>query len=548
MIKFAKQTFVIAALALLLVCLLPVGLFAFAQTGTITYNAASNTINVSGFNASNPATFTALWKQSQTSGWGVVQQQGGNQFIFSCLINVASDCFLNDTDVQIILASGVVTANGQYFIGGLGTVTFGKVVDYNSKTSGNGVNFYCPGQGYWFYWIWTKGGEYIYSSTFNCNGWNIAIVYATNLWNSIATGKGFAGFHAESNSDFFNVICSNTHFGIYFDSNSISAKYDKISLLSVDFAVRNWGNGNGATISNVYARNCTTLFGNEDLNVTINQYLVNFDVDNWTFAFVSLDSAFPQTSISTIYRQYTFDLTVTNPNGTAIPNAVVNIIDFKGTQVISTLTDSSGRIPTKALSLGFYNNTGGAAIYQVAPYSLKITAAGYTDYTIYIPATQKSDWHISLQPVVTRTWIISRFTDFCPNIDKRTVLFDGSYSNASSEITSYYWDFGDGGVSSSVSIDHTYNATGNYTVTLTVTNSDGSNSFSQNINLPAVNTASMFPWWWALIALLILLLLLLLLILLLWNRRNVVVIQAYVPPQETCSESDVCDNCEIKPS
>jgi PKD repeat protein len=515
-----------------------------AEVGSITYDPSSNTISVANYTALAPASFTSLWQADQVGHWNVIQRQSINQFVISCKIRLESGCFFNDTDKQITFAANIVTVNGQYLIGGPGIITLGLVADTASKTTSNGVSFYTSGQGHWYYWIWT-GGEYLYSSSFDAGGFNQALVYATNLWNCMAAGKGFAGFHAEPQSSFFNVVCSNTHFGIYFDSNSINATYARISLLSVDYGIRNWGNGNGATISDVYARNCTYLFANEALTIPITQYLVNVDADKWIFSWVSQDSTYPQTSASAIYRQYTFDLTVTTPNGIVIPNATVIISDSKGNQVIAAVTNSTGQVPTEALSLGFYNNTGGSAIYPLTPYTLKITAVGYTDYATSILATQKTDWHISLQPV--GTWILSRFTS-TPDLNTRAVLFNGAFSEASSEITSYSWDFGDGGVSTSVSVNHMYTTTGNYTVTLTVTNSDGSNSFSQMISLPAVNTAPMFPWWWALIALLILLLLLLLLILLLWNRRNVVVIQAYVQPPEICTESDVCDNCEIKPS
>ncbi len=40
-------------------------------------------------------------------------------------------------------------------------------------------------------------------------------------------------------------------------------------------------------------------------------------------------------------------------------------------------------------------------------------------------------------------------------------------------ITSWNWSFGDGGTSSQIAPTHIYTATGSYTVSLTVTNSEG---------------------------------------------------------------------------
>lgn len=52
-------------------------------------------------------------------------------------------------------------------------------------------------------------------------------------------------------------------------------------------------------------------------------------------------------------------------------------------------------------------------------------------------------------------------------------LFDASASNDDTGIVSYTFDFGDGTTASGRQVQHTYTATGEYTVTLTVTDTDG---------------------------------------------------------------------------
>jgi chitodextrinase len=56
--------------------------------------------------------------------------------------------------------------------------------------------------------------------------------------------------------------------------------------------------------------------------------------------------------------------------------------------------------------------------------------------------------------------------------------FDGTdSSDPDGTITNYSWDFGDGSIGYSASITHVYSATGEYTVTLTVTDDDGAKGY-----------------------------------------------------------------------
>jgi parallel beta-helix repeat protein len=52
----------------------------------------------------------------------------------------------------------------------------------------------------------------------------------------------------------------------------------------------------------------------------------------------------------------------------------------------------------------------------------------------------------------------------------------GSYDPDGDEIVSYVWNFGDGTNGTGMSIEHTYNSTGNHTVNLTITDSKGNSS------------------------------------------------------------------------
>ena len=69
--------------------------------------------------------------------------------------------------------------------------------------------------------------------------------------------------------------------------------------------------------------------------------------------------------------------------------------------------------------------------------------------------------------------------DFTATKNGLTVSFDSSASTGSS--LSHNWTFGDGGTSSSANPSHTYANFGDYSVTLTVSNNDGSDSDTQTV-------------------------------------------------------------------
>ena len=70
---------------------------------------------------------------------------------------------------------------------------------------------------------------------------------------------------------------------------------------------------------------------------------------------------------------------------------------------------------------------------------------------------------------------VASFTYTC---SARTCSFDSSASTDDAGIVSYFWEFGDGGDSSSANPMHTYPANGNFGVTLVVTDAEGASDIA----------------------------------------------------------------------
>jgi PKD repeat protein len=73
--------------------------------------------------------------------------------------------------------------------------------------------------------------------------------------------------------------------------------------------------------------------------------------------------------------------------------------------------------------------------------------------------------------------IISASPD--PTTAGGTTTFDGSQSYSGVDIASYSWDFGDGATAEGATVDHAYAAAGDYSVTLTVTDTNGQTAAGQ---------------------------------------------------------------------
>jgi KaiC/GvpD/RAD55 family RecA-like ATPase/PKD repeat protein len=125
------------------------------------------------------------------------------------------------------------------------------------------------------------------------------------------------------------------------------------------------------------------------------------------------------------------------------------------------------------------------------------SSSGY--YDVYVTLTDNVDptarsniAMVTVNPALSSP--VAQFTESARTVETGTfVQFNASNSyDPNGTITTYFWDFGDQTNATGVVVSHKYVQYGNYTVTLTVTDNDGSSN-STSINETIINSALSSP-------------------------------------------------------
>jgi len=145
--------------------------------------------------------------------------------------------------------------------------------------------------------------------------------------------------------------------------------------------------------------------------------------------------------------------------------------------ILAQLYNSSGGLiassnPTSSLpaTLSGSFSSGGEYYLKVDGTGKGDLSTGYSDYgslgRYTITGSVQNDSNLQAPTAVAAS------VGYVPGYAPITASFDGSASSDDIGITSYSWDFGDGNSGNGVSPSHEYLAPGEYTVTLTVTDTD----------------------------------------------------------------------------
>ena len=214
--------------------------------------------------------------------------------------------------------------------------------------------------------------------------------------------------------------------------------------------------------------------GTVAVGVTATHSFVNTGLYSVTLAIDDNDGAIDQQKLTIFVTEPIIDQTNKRPvaSFTAIPKIVS--IDEKVYFDASESVDSDGSIATYLWDFGDNNTATGVTTEHA--YSGKGT------YIVILTVTDNNgvmdiDSHavsVTIQATPNQNPVASFIKSTQTTSRGETIQFDATESyDTDSIIASYTWDFGDGNTATGTEVDHTYTNIGIYTITLTVTDSEG---------------------------------------------------------------------------
>jgi PKD repeat protein len=266
-----------------------------------------------------------------------------------------------------------------------------------------------------------------------------------------------------------------------FDPDNLKAPNQGISQYRWDF-----GNGFAAATASPFFNYAPSLSGNFSVRLTVvdsdngfeGMQAQPFAVSQSPFHDLIAQSIFASPNPASIGDKVTVNVNVSN-NGTSPEN--FNLTVSYGSPRIVIGTAANQNIPTGLSS--FFNFTLDTSHLTPGLYTLTanvtvLPSSGNPSGVDNNPANNVRSNTLNILPPSIPP--VASFTFSPPNpVVGQTVFFDGSRSSdADGSITFWSWNFGDGGAGFGTFPAHTYFASGNYTVTLTVTDTDQRSAFT----------------------------------------------------------------------
>jgi PKD repeat protein len=216
------------------------------------------------------------------------------------------------------------------------------------------------------------------------------------------------------------------------------------------------------------------------VTITFTSTVPNATSWNWNFGDGSASVLPNPTHTYTIPGSYNISLAVTTQSGCNGSITVPGLVTIDGPPVVSfTVASDTGCAPYAAQ---FSSTSTGAATYAWS-FGNNTTGTGANPTAVY---TNGGTYNVTLQATSPNGCTASQTVNSVVTVLKPSAVFNGvprtgcpgttvqfTHTGSATNIVNWYWSFGDGTTSNLQNPTHTYNAIGNYTVFLIVTNSYG---------------------------------------------------------------------------
>jgi len=352
----------------------------------ITYNSSTNTIIVTGYTEESPCTFEDIYQADVSNGWGVVNKQGDNQYLFDCRLQIGdgvNETWFADSLKQITFTATSTSGSNQKLFDIKENAYFrlGVCTSDEDKTTEDGCSLSYLGTDNPFF-IYSDVPVEIYSCIFSSpNGYAQIRTLSSNskIYNTIFN-KGI--YLSNAKGIFHNIVIQHSPYGI--TNPTIEEGSDKIRIEDVSFGffIKEGG----------IFRNIEILQSSYDIRVfflSVDSYLINIKC-GWNIQWLG-------SSTGKLYRQYTFNLKVIDKAGNPISNAKVRMYDKDGNLVFEETTDANGQIPEQIITRGYYDQAHGNELVDFAPLTLEIQKQGYQIYRQIFTPKSPINWIVRLK-------------------------------------------------------------------------------------------------------------------------------------------------------
>jgi len=359
----------------------------------ITYNASTNTITLvgdeeKGNSSTNPFTFEDIYQASVNGSWGVVTKLNSTTYLIEALLRIGDGVnetwFRDENKVIIHQVSGPTSwRSSNWWVRKNAHFQLGELVDEETREVKDGCVIYFNSTGY--HCFRGEGDTRLYACAFY-NAYRLAVENNGRVWSCQFVGHSTA----ESTwlycyAHWYQVNAYDVGWGFY-----LASPYSTYENMIIDGGKAAFRlERSEVTARNVKIRNCNYIayiyYSGSDYS-----YFIDLDADEWKFLWYSAPNA-------RAYRQYTFNLKVTDKGGNPIDNATVKVYDKNKTLEFETKTNSNGEIPEQIVTRGYYDQAHGNTLVDFSPHMLIVEKEGYETYIMYFTPERKIDWTVPLE-------------------------------------------------------------------------------------------------------------------------------------------------------